>query len=97
MPSPASIYRTIALPFKRFGVIHVVTAVITAKGDCMTTIAEQIETTLASTAAEPKATKKARSGARVAPVAPKKAKLGKKATPSKKAPKSAKKTAGARE
>jgi len=79
------------------GVIHVVTAVITAQGDNMTTITEQTETAPASTAAEPKATKKPRSGARVAPVASKKPKSGKKATPAKKAPKSAKKAVGARD
>jgi len=53
----------------------------------MTTITEQTETAPASTAAEPKATKKPRAGARRAPVAPKKPKSGKKATPAKKAPK----------
>ena len=63
----------------------------------MTTITEQTETVSNSTAAEPKATKKARSGARVAPVATKKPKSGKKATPAKKAPKSAKKASGARD
>ena len=63
----------------------------------MTTITEHTETAPASTATEPKATKKATAGARRAPVAPKKPKSGKKATPSKKAPKSAKKAAGARD
>ena len=60
----------------------------------MTTITEQTETAPASTAAEPKAMKKPRAGARRAPVAPKKGTSGKKANPAKKAPtarKSAKK------
>jgi hypothetical protein len=62
----------------------------------MTTITGETETALASTAAEPKATKKPRVAKRGANVAPKKAKSGKKASPVKKAPKSAKKAAGAR-
>ena len=62
---------------------------------------EQTEAAPASTAAEPKATKKARVGAGRANVAPKKAKSGHKATPAKKATKRAtsapkKKAAGAR-
>jgi Protein of unknown function (DUF3489) len=59
-----------------------VIAVITAQGDYMTT--EQTET-----APEAKATKKAAAGARRANVAPANPKAGKKATPKKKAPKSA--------
>jgi hypothetical protein len=63
----------------------------------MTTITEQTETALASTAAaEPKATKKPRA-ARRANVARKKPKSGKKAAPRKKAPKSPKKATGARD
>ena len=54
-------------------------------------ISETNETALASAQAEPKATKGARVGARRPPVAPKKGKAGKKATPAKKAPKGAKK------
>lgn len=56
-------------------------AAITAQGENMNT--EQTETT------ETKATKKAAAGARRANVAPAKPKAGKKATPKKKAPKSA--------
>jgi hypothetical protein len=56
--------------------------VITAKGDNMTT--EQTET-----APETKGTKKASAGARRANVAPVKGKAGKKATPKKKTPRSA--------
>jgi hypothetical protein len=67
------------------GVIHVVTAVLTAKGENM--IAE-IETGEAKGPAEAqKAAKKARSGAQRAHVAPDKGKQGKKASPDKKAPK----------
>ena len=57
-------------------------------------ITEQNETAAATT--EPKATRKARVGARRAHVAPKKAKPGKKAASAKKAPKSAKKRDAAR-
>src|SRR5260370_8265332 len=58
----------------------------------MITIAEDTGTAQATTSAsEPKATKKARVGARRAPVPPAKAKSGKKATPAKKAPKGANK------
>jgi hypothetical protein len=57
---------------------------------------ETTETTPAP-AGEPKATKKARAGARRAPVAPKKGKAGKKATSSKIAPKRARKGGGARD
>ena len=60
-------------------------------------IAEQTETASNSAAAEPKATKKPRAGARVAPVVTKKPKAGKKAISTKKAPKSAKKATGARD
>jgi hypothetical protein len=67
--------------------MDVLTAVITAKGENMSNITEQIGTAPASVAAEPKATKKASAGARRAPVAPKKGKPGKKTTPAKKAPK----------
>jgi hypothetical protein len=79
-------------------VIHVVTAVITIKGDnTMTSIAEATETAPAPAAEEQKGTKKARAGARRAHVAPKKAKSGKKASPAKKTPKGAKKDTGARD
>jgi hypothetical protein len=65
-------------------VIDVVT-VITATGEKnMTTITEQTETAPVEVTAEPKAIKKANSGARGAHVAPKKGKSGKKATPAKK-------------
>jgi hypothetical protein len=76
------------------GVIHVVTAVITAQGEnIMTTTTEPTETA----PAEPKAGKKATAGARRGHVAAKKAKSGKKASPAKKEPKSAKKAARARD
>jgi hypothetical protein len=72
-------------------------AVITAKGETMTSIAEQTETAqpIANAAAKPM--KKASAGARGANLAPKKGKSGKKTTPAKKAPKGAKKAKGARD
>jgi hypothetical protein len=69
-------------------VIHVI-AVITAKGENMKSTIEQTETAPAAATNETKATKKAAAGARRANVAPTKAKLGKKATPKKKVPRSA--------
>ena len=64
----------------------------------MTTSIQETENATSTDAGEqPKATKKARAGARVAPVATKKPKSGKKATPAKKASKNAKKAAGARD
>jgi hypothetical protein len=73
-------------------VIHVMTAVITARGADMTTITEENETTQATASSEePKATKKARSAKRGAHVAPAKGKSAKKATPAKKGPKVEKK------
>jgi hypothetical protein len=71
-------------------VIHVVTAVITAKGESkMTTLIPEETGTAPATAtgAKPKPNKKATNAPRRAPVAPAKAKAGKKATPAKKAPK----------
>jgi len=59
-------------------------------------ISEMTETAPVGAAAEPKPAKTARAGARRAPVAPKKAKSGKKATPAKKAPKGAKKAKAAK-
>jgi hypothetical protein len=99
VPSPQIRAAKIALLFTCFGVIHVVTAVITAEKDKdMTTSIQETENATAQAVAEqPKTTKKARSGARVAPVAAKKGKPGKKATTAKRAPKSAKKAAGARD
>ena len=62
----------------------------------MISILEATETAPAATVA-PKATTKARVGARRANVAPAKGKAAKKATPKKKAPKGAKKAKGARD
>src|ERR1700723_608547 len=55
----------------------------------MKSTAEQTEMAPTAAATETKATKKANAGARCANVAPAKAKAGKRATPKKKAPKSA--------
>jgi hypothetical protein len=65
----------------------------------MTTLTtEEVGAAAATPAAsdKPKATKKARAGARRAPVAPAKPKAGKKATPAKKVPKGAKKAKAAK-
>src|ERR1700722_18373963 len=83
----------------RTGVIHVVTAVITAERENMnTSIAEETGTTQTpATGEERKATKKARVAPQGVHVAKKKGKSAKRATPGKKAPKAAKKATGARE
>jgi hypothetical protein len=80
----------------RTGVIDV-TAVITAEGENMISIAEETATSPAlATEAQPKATKKARAAKQRADGAKKKAKSAKKATPAKKAPKGAKNADSAR-
>jgi hypothetical protein len=79
-----------ALHFKRFRVIHVVTAIIADKRRTIMTSTTETETTPDASAEQPKAPKKAPVGARRANVAPAKPKPGKKATPAKKAPESAK-------
>jgi hypothetical protein len=73
-------------------VIHVTTAVITAKENNMeSTITEETGTAEATaTGAKPKLNKKARVAPQRANVAPKKAKATKKASPAKKAPKAKK-------
>jgi hypothetical protein len=79
-------------------VIHVVTAVITAKKEnSMASNTEATETAVAPATQEAKATKPARAGARRGRVAPKKGKSGKKAAAPKKAPKGAKKASEARD
>jgi Protein of unknown function (DUF3489) len=103
--SPSPIYSKIALLFRSTRVIHVVTAVITAKGESIMTTSSE-ETALrapASDRPEPspktKASKPARKpkgGAPSAKAAPAKGKASKKATPAKNAAKG-KKTAKARE
>jgi hypothetical protein len=77
-------------------VIHVVTAVITAKRRNIMIDMELTENTSTPATKEPKATKKARGGARGAHVALKKGKASKKATPAKKTPKTAPKAKTAR-
>jgi hypothetical protein len=88
------------LLFWRTGVIHDVTAVITAKGEheMNTSIAEETGTAQAPAAGDqPKPKKKASVAKQRAHVAPKKAKSGKKARPAKKAPKGQKKAKSARD
>jgi hypothetical protein len=80
-------------------VIHVVTAVITAEGECKMTTStteENGKTQAAGPLEGPKPNKKARVGARRAHVAPTKAKSTRKASPAKKAPKGRKKPDAAR-
>jgi hypothetical protein len=72
-------------------------AVITAKGDIMTSIPEQAETTQPAESVAARPTKKATPGARRANVATKKGKSGKKASQAKKAPTGANKATGARD
>ncbi len=83
----------------RAGVIHVVTAVITAKGENRnTSIAEETAAAQAPASSEQrKANKKARLTPKGAHVAPRKGKPTKKASQPKKAPKGAKKAAGVRD
>jgi hypothetical protein len=89
--SPYLISARIPLLVPAPGVIHVVTAVTTAKGPIMTTSTEQTKTTQGTgDGQEPKATQKARAEERRAHVAPAKGKSGKKATAAKKTPTSAK-------
>jgi hypothetical protein len=92
IPSPFAISGRIHLLSRRTGVIHVVTAVITAKGENMnTSIAEGTVAAPALAAGEqPKASKKASRAPQGAHVAKKKGKSGKKATSTKKAPKTPK-------
>jgi len=94
---PPTASERIHLHFDATRVMDVMNAVITAKGEDMTSIAEQTETAKpeAKTAAKP--AKKANASARGANVAAKKGKSGKKASSAKKAPKSAKRAKGARD
>jgi hypothetical protein len=77
------------LLYRHTRVIHVVTAVITAKGETKV-ITEETEITPATATSEPaKAVKKAGAAKHARNVAPAKGKSGKKASPAKKAPKTA--------
>jgi hypothetical protein len=79
-------------------VIHVIAAVITAKGENMISILEDTATAPApAESGQPKATKKAKGAKQGAHGATKKGKSAKKASPAKKAPKSAKKAKAVRE
>jgi hypothetical protein len=78
------------------GVIHVVSAMITAKGDHLNTVTEETGTAQAA-ADKPKAGKKARVARHRAHVAPKKGNAAKKGSPAKKAPKAQKEAGVARD
>jgi hypothetical protein len=82
------------LQSRRIGVIDVLTAVITAKGESIMTFAPETGT---ATAEERKAPKKARVGAQGTHVAPKRGKGAKKPSRAKKAPKGAKTGRAARD
>jgi hypothetical protein len=87
--------RTNRLLSQGTGVIHVVTAVITAEGEfnMTTSNAEETGTSAApATSGKPRATKKARIAPQGAHVAKKKGRSAMKATPAKKAPKTADKS-----
>src|SRR6266851_5728676 len=93
IPSPFPNFQRLLLQCERFGVIHVVTAVITAKGACTmtTSITENREPAqaMATAAGKPEPPKNAKVAAPKPRVAPAKAKSAKKATPAKKAVKAA--------
>jgi hypothetical protein len=73
-------------------VIHVVTAVITARGEFTMTTTQEQATTTSGAAQEPKAATKPNAAPRKPRVAPSKPRSRKKTTPSKKAAKAPKKT-----
>jgi len=85
------------LHFERFRVIHVVTAVITAKGACtMTTSTIENREPAQAAASEPEPPKKAKVAAPKPRVRPAKAKSANKTTPAKKGAKAAHKATAAR-
>ena len=85
----------IHLLLRRTGVIHVVTAVITAEGECTMTTEEQAMAT-SGVAPKPKAATKPNAAPRKPRVAPSKLKSPKKTTPPKKASKAPKKATSAK-
>src|SRR5713101_4172494 len=91
IPSPFPNFQRLRLQCERFGVIHVVTAVITAKGACTMTASttEKREPAQAIAAATPAPPQKAKLAAPKPRVAPAKAKSAKKTTRAKKAVKAA--------
>jgi hypothetical protein len=96
IPSPCAAKGGIPLHFWRARAIDVLTAVITAKGDCEMTTSTIEETATAqatATGEQPKASKKAPVAPRRAHVAPVKAKSVRKASSAKKTPKGQKKAA----
>jgi hypothetical protein len=78
-----SAYRSIRLLLRRDGVIHVVTAVITARGEFTMTTTEEQATTTSGAAQEPNAATKPNPAPRKPRVAPSKPRSDKKATPAK--------------
>jgi hypothetical protein len=89
-------FHRLRLHFERFRVIHVVTAVITAKGACTMTTSTIENRELATATEKPEPPKKARVTAPKAHVTPAKAKSANKTTPAKKGAKAAHKATAAR-
>src|SRR5712692_1980608 len=97
IPSPFPYFHRLRLRFERFRVIHVVTAVITAKGACTmttSTIANR-EPAQATATEKPQPPKKAKVAAPKPHVRPTKAKSANKTTPAKKGAKAAHKAVAA--
>jgi hypothetical protein len=91
-----SAHRRIRLLLRRDGVIHVVTAVITARREFTMTTTEEQATTASGAAQEPKAATKPDAAPRKPRVAPSKPRSRKKTTPAKKASQAPKKATSAR-
>ena len=91
-----SVCRRIRLRLQRTGVIHVVTAVITAEGEFTMTTAEEQAMATSGAAQKPKATTKPNTAPRKPRVAPSKPRSRKKTTPAKNASKTPKKATSAK-
>jgi len=98
IPSPFPYFHRLRLHFERFRVIHVVTAVITAKGACTMTTStiENREPAQATATEKPEPPKKAKVAAPKPRVRPAKAKSANKTNPAKKGAKAAHKATAAR-
>jgi hypothetical protein len=91
-----SAHRRIRLLLRRTGVIHVVTAVITAEGEFTMTTTEENAITRSGAAQEPKAATKPNAAPRKPRIAPSKPRSHKKTTPAKKASRAPKKALSAK-
>ena len=95
-PSLFSAYFRIRLLLRRTGVIHVVTAVITAEGEFTMTTTEEQALTASGAMPQPKGATKPGAAPQKPRVGPSKPKSGKKTTPAKKAAKASKKATTAK-